>query len=116
LNDILEFREAYSKVVDQLAAPKKRRGRPPKAKFQPEGVDAAPELVTVPSEPENDLEAIIEAPSAKPKPPMPPILAKEVLDSLIDKYQFTPGNWRMVLNTLVYMQRLGRYWSQQTKK
>lgn len=101
------------------AQPKKRRGRPPKARPAPEGVDAAPELVTAPSEPQDALQEVIEAPrktETKPKPPMPPILAKEVMDHILSKYDWKPGQWRALLNTLTYMQRMGRYFSLQTRK
>lgn len=79
--------------------PKKRRGRPPKVR-----PDA--------------LEEVIEAPRKAEKPPRPsaPMLAKEIVDFVVSRYDWQPGDWRVVLTTLAYVQRLGRYWSEQTRK
>lgn len=82
-------------------------------RVQPEGVDAAPELVTAP---QDALQEVLEAPRKLPRPPSAPILAKEIIDTLISRYDFTPSDWRMILTVLAYIQRLGRYWSLQTRK
>lgn len=75
--------------------PKRKRGRPPKVR------DALDELIEAPRK------------LAKPSAPM---LAKEIVDFIVGKYDMAPGDWRMVLTSLAYVQRLGRYWSEQTRK
>ena len=76
--------------------PRKRRGRPPKV---------CPDA----------LQELIEAPRKQAKPSAP-ILAKEIVDFIVNKYDMGPSDWRMVLTSLAYVQRLGRYWSEQTRK
>lgn len=73
--------------------PRKRRGRPPKAR--PEESSRAP--------------ARLPRPSA-------PALAQEIVDHVLSRYEWGPADWRTVLTSLAYVQRLGRYWAQQTRK
>lgn len=91
--------------------PKKRRGRPPKARPVPEGADANPELTTAP----DPLQEVLEAPR-KAARPSAPILAKEVMDFLLDRYDWKPGEWRTILTTFTLAARLGGYFSQRTRK
>jgi hypothetical protein len=83
-------------------------------------VDAAPELTTAPSVRRDDLEEVLEAPrkskaAAKLKKPSAPILAREIVDYLLGRYEWNPGDWRLILTSLAYVQRLGRYFSLQTR-
>ena len=95
-----DFQRGFDSMIEQVAT-KRRPGRPRKAVAQPEGVDASPEL---------------EAAPAKPPRPTAPVLAREVVDFLLDRYDWEPGDWRAVLTTMTLVTRLGSYWSQRTRK
>lgn len=99
--------------MSEQEQPKKRRGRPPKALVRPEGADAAPELVTAP---QDALQEVLEAPRKKPRPPSAPTLAKEIVDYVLDSYDWKPGEFSTLLTAMRYIPRMGRHWALSTRK
>lgn len=97
--------------------PRKRRGRPPKKKAGE--TNAGQEIMTI--TPTGDAPLMAQAGRGwvkveKLPRPSAPMLAKEIVDFVISRYDWKPGDWRVLLTSLAYVQRLGRYWSEQTRK